>query len=99
LAHAALAEAEAQATRQEDRVLAFFHAHPAQRYTPVEVHRRVLPEAPLTSARRALTNLTTAGHLEKCAEQRPGLFGKPNCTWRLRPPAPPGTQLALFGRP
>lgn len=86
-----LARANAQADRQEDAVLAHFRRYPRALFTPEEIHRAVLPDAPLTSARRAITNLTTEGELVKTQSQRKGKYGKPVYCWRLN--VPPQGQL------
>ena len=52
--------------------------------TPSEVRKAVLPRAPITSVRRAMTNLTTRGVLEKLSLQRCGPEGRPEHAWRLR---------------
>ena len=40
---------------------------------------------PLTSIRRALTNLTNAGELVKTDKQMKGMYGRPEHQWRLAP--------------
>lgn len=79
---------ESAARRQDDLVLAWFRARPHVDACPEEVHAAVLPLAPLTSARRSITNLTTRGLLEKLPYTRPGLYGRPVHTWRLRTTEP-----------
>ncbi len=85
-----------QAETQEARVLAFFREHPSGEFTPEDVRARVLPNAPLTSARRAITNLTNAQLLEKTERQVKGSFGHAVNCWRLKPLAPVGESLPLF---
>ena len=73
-----------RAQSQEEKVLAWFREHPAAEMTPFEVREEVLPACPITSVRRALTNLTKAGFLEKggrCQQER---FGVGNRLWRLK---------------
>lgn len=70
--------------RQQRSVLDWFRRHPTMKCTPFEIHERVLPAAPVTSARRAMTNLTTAGLLVKTEEQRQERYGRCNHLWRLR---------------
>jgi Fe2+ or Zn2+ uptake regulation protein len=79
--------------RQEDIILDLFRKSPRLTLTPFEVHERVLPDAPITSIRRALTNLTDSGLLEKLASQKIERWGKRNYQWRL---AGDGSQLRLF---
>jgi hypothetical protein len=53
------------------------------RWTPSELHM-VFPQWPITSVRRALTNLTTRGLLtHHTADRRPGPFGAKESTWSL----------------
>lgn len=74
--------AKIRAGTQQDVIAKFFLEHPELAITPFEVQRRVLPRAPITSVRRALTNLTTAGVLRKC-ELKEERYGYPNHVWRL----------------
>jgi hypothetical protein len=67
---------------QEQAVLAFFAA--GGEWSPSQVWQRVLPFAPLTSVRRAITNLTRSGRLVKTSQQRTGPYGRPECIWRAR---------------
>lgn len=75
------------ARRQEEAVLAFFRAAPAGRFAPSQVMaacERQGKRWPLTSIRRAITNLTSAGALVHLHDMtRPGLYGKPETLWRL----------------
>ena len=43
----------------------------------------IISRYPLTSARRAMTNLTEAGYLTKTELKTPGIFGAMNFNWRL----------------
>jgi len=72
-----------RAESQEERVQALFEAHPAFRLTPFEVQQAVLPGSPITSVRRAVTNLTDQGVLRKTDHQKEGPYGDPNYTWTL----------------
>jgi hypothetical protein len=82
------AAGEARARRQDDAVLRWFRGHPGREFTPEEVHAACMPHAPLTSARRAITNLTTARRLEKTSRTRVGQYGRRAHTWRLRTAEP-----------
>ena len=73
-----------QAGKQDDRVLEFFREHPNGLFSREEVNRRVLPEAPYTSAQRSITNLTDRGYLEKTVIMAMGQWGKMVHTWRLK---------------
>ena len=77
---------------QDHLVLEFFKKHPNETFTPSQVlHRLFAENVPVTSVRRAMTNLTDRGKLEKTTEQRKGPFGRPEYCWRL-----PGGQLDMF---
>ena len=73
---------EQEAKTQETAVLDFFRANPFQDFTPCEVQTIMNTAAPITSIRRAITNLTKQGRLYKTGNMRPGQYGKPNYTWR-----------------
>jgi len=83
LADSALSEAERQAMTQEEAILAFFAAHPEKQFTPFEVQEHALPGATITSVRRAITNLTDEGRLEKTDQTRMERYGKVNYLWTL----------------
>ena len=72
-----------QAESQEEAVEALFEAHPDARLTPFEVQDVALPNSPITSVRRAITNLTHQGVLRKTDCQKEGPYGDPNYTWTL----------------
>jgi len=77
-------EGERRAQSQDEAVLAWMRAHPG-RWMPCEVHAGLGTAAPLTSIRRALTDLTKAGRLQHWpADRRPGVFGALNSTWEAR---------------
>jgi hypothetical protein len=83
-AHMPLAEqqaGEARAKDQEARVLRFFHAYAPNRATPWDVAEAV--GLPITSARRACTNLTKAGLLvhHRTDRRRAGPYGALSATW------------------
>jgi hypothetical protein len=64
-----------------------FKTHPELSFTPVDVHYNCFDEStPLTSVRRSITTLTKKGELQQTGEQREGLFGKKNYTWKLNAP-------------
>lgn len=68
---------------QEDTILSFFIDHGGT-HTPCEVQAKAgMYSCPLTSVRRAITNLTDMGLLVKTNVKREGIFGKPCHTWRL----------------
>jgi hypothetical protein len=76
-----LAASHGQARQQRLMVQAFFEAHPDRCFAPHEVP--MPPGTPLTSVRRAITNLTEQGVLEKTDRMVMGSFGKQVHSWRL----------------
>lgn len=75
---------EKKAKRQEDAILDYFRLRPVQRFTPSEVAAQ-FPQWPLTSVRRAMTNLSKAGALVHYpADRRPGPYGAAESSWGLR---------------
>ena len=79
-----LAEAQSQTYNQEQVISLYFTQNPKAELTPFQVNMAILRNAPITSVRRAMTNLTKNGVLEKLEIQRPGKYGKPNHLWRLK---------------
>lgn len=87
-------EGDRKAIRQEDAILAWLRREYQLnysavgliwplRYTPSSV-AAAFPQWPLTSIRRALTNLTTRGLLtHHKADRRPGPLGSKESTWSL----------------
>jgi len=71
-----------QARRQSADILGFFRAHPGEDFSPSQVWGH-FQQWPLTSIRRAMTNLTARGALEKLTGRVPGLWGKPEGLWTL----------------
>ena len=71
---------------QNTRVLSIFEKHP-DGLTPFEVgaiYNGQHPEIPLTSVRRAVTDLEKSGRLEKTGAMRKGGYGKPNHVWKIK---------------
>ncbi len=89
--------ANRDAGTQEDIILAWFKwQRPHGSASPSEIHRKALPErVPLTSVRRAITNLTNDRRLVKTGKQVKGIYGKPEHCWRLPQHKP--MQAILFG--
>jgi hypothetical protein len=78
--------AAAQARTQEERILAFFRSRPGRVFTPEDLLAIMPLRTPITSVRRAMTNLTRDGLLAKVPlEQRRvrGKLGKPVHSWRF----------------
>ena len=81
-------EGEAKARHQEAAVLQFYRlqdaAVPGVRFTPSEVWRAFEQRWPLTSIRRAMTNLASQGKLlHYPGHRRPGMFGAKESVWGL----------------
>lgn len=85
-----LNEYTAKACNQNDLIMTYFEDHPGK-HTPSQVQQAVLPGAPITSVRRAITTLTDHGKLRKTTEQITGPYGRPEYLWKL-----PTTQGELF---
>ena len=68
---------------QGEIIMEYFKLHPDKEFTPFEIHRAVgLVGTPLTSIRRAITNLTFDNKLIKTDNQRTGQYGKKNYCWK-----------------
>jgi len=80
-----LNKAVSDADSQEDKIYIFFTLCPTQSFTPFEILRCVnLGEnVPITSVRRAMSNLEKKGLIEKVGK-REGEYGMDNYTWRLK---------------
>ena len=78
-----LLASEANAITQEAIILAFFESNDAGLFSPCDVQKEVLSTCPLTSVRRAMTNLSSEGLLEKTKMMKIGIYGKQVHTWRL----------------
>ena len=79
-----LEQSQAHTEHQEAVILGFFKSHRGRRFTPFEVRSIINWHAkPITSVRRAMTNLTSRGFLVKTAEMRMEQLGKPNHTWMM----------------
>ena len=83
--------AEQKAKKQDVLVLQVFKDNGLKDFTPCEVYELLIKQkkitrmVPITSIRRAISNLTAIGKedLEKLNEKRNGAYGQPNRTWRL----------------
>jgi hypothetical protein len=70
---------------QNESVLEFFQMHPDWKISPEPVHKCVFATTvPLTSIRRAITDLTDDGYLEKTHVKVKGQYGVPIHCWRLK---------------
>jgi len=83
---------EAKAKTQEDRIMDWFKSQSRGYCSPALIHAQVFHQSvPITSVRRAMTNLANAGELEKTDLQVKGPYGRPEYTWKL-----PSGQRRLF---
>lgn len=71
---------------QEERILAIFkESEPNTLLDPVDVlarYSKLYNLVPLTSIRRAMTNLTSDNKLIKTSLMKQGAYGKPNFLWK-----------------
>ena len=80
-----LIDLEERAETCEGRVLTFFKENYLSDFTPYEVSNFLYGYGyPLTSIRRAITNLTSSGRLEKLPHKRPGAYKTNNYAWRFK---------------
>ena len=79
-----LKQARRKAANQDDLVLKCFTENKYQAMTPAQVFLMLGQQYPITSIRRAITNLTKAGLLVMTDEKRAGLYGTLNNTWKLK---------------
>ena len=84
-----LAKYRQKASSQDDQLLEFFKKVAPIEYTPSQLLGIVFKgSVPITSVRRALTNLTNQGDLVKTGEQINGPYGRPEFKWRLAEKTP-----------
>ena len=94
----ALSRAMKNAKRQEDIVLLFYKAYPHRSYAPHEIHALLemeLSDAPITSVRRAMSNLKNSGDLIKTDEMIDGPYGQPVHRYRLNINRKPTQRMLL----
>lgn len=75
-----------QVARQANRVLAIFRQFSGSPLTPYTVHviyEDFYNKTPITSIRRAITDLTNQGMLIKTQIKGKGKYHKPNYKWKL----------------
>lgn len=80
-----LVRAERKSMSVEKKVLRFFRANPSKDFTPYEVWSALNIPNPVTSVRRAMTNLTLYDkELVQLEKKRPGIYGAYNYCWKLK---------------
>jgi len=84
-----LKESRRKANTQEDRILTFFEKNADKAFSPEEIQTYcMMANRPLTSVRRAITNLTKEGYLRKTPHMKPGNYSKPVHTWQFKQSTP-----------
>tara|TARA_R100000781_G_C4079542_1_gene127229 strand:+ start:1993 stop:2301 length:309 start_codon:yes stop_codon:yes gene_type:complete len=84
-----LKEARRKTNTQEDRILTFFEKNADKAFSPEEIQTYcMMANRPLTSVRRAITNLTKEGYLRKTSHMKQGNYGKPVHTWQFKQSTP-----------
>jgi DNA replication protein DnaD len=79
-----LKESKKKTETQEDKILEFFQEFPFLDLNPFDIQHRVFNDStPITSVRRALTDLSNKGKLIKTNRVVNGIYGKNNHTWKL----------------
>ena len=80
-----LKKAEKNCDHQEERILRIYATHGGE-LTPFDVcnvFNKLYKPIPITSVRRAITNLTKRGKLRKCDRMKTEIYGQPNHYWKL----------------
>lgn len=73
------------AVSQEEEIIGYFKSFPFSGFTPFEIQSAVFSKnVPITSVRRAMTNLTNRNILIKTTEKRIGDYGKGCYCWKLK---------------
>lgn len=85
-----LQTAEKKAETQEKKVMSIFKSE-KRKMTASDVLDIYPDPAPLTSIRRAISNLKELGHLEKTEQMKTGIYGSPEHFYQLK-----NKQLNLF---
>lgn len=83
LSGSGLVHAKSRAMTQESLILAWFKLHPGLPLTPEQASVALPARVPLTSVRRAISDLTHAGKLRKTTRMTEGKYGLPIHYWEL----------------
>jgi len=80
-----LIKSNTKASRQEMIILNYFKANAHSKFSPEDVINQVDfgKPVPITSVRRAITNLCKEGHLNKTSVMKKGNYGKQVHTWEI----------------
>jgi len=80
-----LIKARLKAKSQEDFIKVVFNLNKDLKVTPSQMHKIVNNSSiPITSIRRAMTNLSNENFLEKTYEKQIGLYGKKEHMWKVK---------------
>lgn len=79
-----LAEYQRAAENQQEAIQMIFERF-QRPLTPSQVHAVMSKDTPITSVRRAITNLTNEGILTKLNDKQMGVYGRPEHLWVLTP--------------
>ena len=80
-----LAEVQQKTKSQTEAVLAFFQRHEGVTFSAWETWKYMkLKNVPITSIRRAITDLVDAGNLVETGNLRIGNYGRKCKVWRLK---------------
>jgi len=81
-----LMASEQKAANQECQIIQIFLRYDADElFSPEVIHNMLDGISPLTSTRRAMSNMTKKGLLIKTDEMVTGVYGKLTHTWKLNP--------------
>tara|TARA_Y100001938_G_C8030360_1_gene400298 strand:+ start:400 stop:690 length:291 start_codon:yes stop_codon:yes gene_type:complete len=73
-----------QAKSQEELIYSLFERNQNAYITPFEIHDLLETLSPITSIRRAISNLTKDGKLVKTDKMKEGPYGKKIHCWKFR---------------
>ena len=93
----ALKESKKKASKQEDLIYSLF-VKCNQPLSPSMVLSQSGMNCPITSIRRAITDLTNSGRIVKTDRQVKGMYGKAEHLWEL-PDMKEPKQVSLFNTP
>jgi hypothetical protein len=80
-----LRKRERKTKAQNWLILEYFRVHEYENFTPFEIQKRMgFDNIPITSIRRAISDLTEMGYLVKTDVKRPGIYGESNYCWKLK---------------
>jgi len=72
-----------KASGQQERILQYFKENRQHSFTPHQINE-VFPEYPITSIRRAMSNLTQQERLIKTDRKVMGKYGADNYCWKYK---------------